>query len=238
MAEFTLVAETGRSAGSRNSRRLRREGKIPGILYGHGTDPVALAIDGRELRHALSTEAGTNALLNLQVNGGSQLAMARMLQRDPVRNTVIHVDFQIVSRDEVVQADVSIHLHGEAIKVKHGDGVVEQQLFHLTVSSTPARIPTEIQVDISELAIGEAIRVGDIKLPDGVTTDADPDESIVVGQASQVSELDLVPEADLEKLEELAEAQAEAEAAEAAEGGDAAPSAPAEGESGGGEAQG
>ena len=208
MAEIQLVAETGREPGTRASKRLRREGKIPGVVYGHGAEPVAVAVDARELRHALNTEAGVNALINLSIDGKSQLTMPRVLQRHPVRHTVTHVDFQVVSRDEVVSADVTFQLVGEATEVHNGDGVVEQALFSLTVNARPADIPTHIEVDISNLSIGEAIRVGDLKLPSGVTTDIDPEEAIVVGQGAQVSELDLIPEADAEALQELAEAQA------------------------------
>jgi large subunit ribosomal protein L25 len=218
MAEIQLTAETGREAGSRASKRLRREGKIPGVVYGHGAEPVSVAIDARELRHALNGEAGVNALLNLSIDGKSQLTMARVLQRHPVRNTVTHVDFQVVSRDEVMAAEVPFTLVGEAKEVTNNDGVVEQAMFALTIHATPSAIPAHLEVDISGLTIGDAIRVGDLKLPAGVTTEVDPEEAIVVAQGAQVSELDLIPEADVEALQELAEAVAEQEAAEGAGG--------------------
>jgi large subunit ribosomal protein L25 len=221
MAEIQLTAETGREAGSRASKRLRREGKIPGVVYGHGAEPVSVAIDARELRHALNGEAGVNALLNLSIDGKSQLTMARVLQRHPVRNTVTHVDFQVVSRDEVMAAEVPFTLVGEAKEVTNNDGVVEQAMFALTIHATPSAIPAHLEVDISGLTIGDAIRVGDLKLPAGVTTEVDPEEAIVVAQGAQVSELDLIPEADVEALQELAEAVAEQEAAEG-EGGEGA----------------
>jgi large subunit ribosomal protein L25 len=218
MAEIQLTAETGREAGSRASKRLRREGKIPGVVYGHGAEPVSVAIDARERRHALNGEAGVNALLNLSIDGKSQLTMARVLQRHPVRNTVTHVDFQVVSRDEVMAAEVPFTLVGEAKEVTNNDGVVEQAMFALTIHATPSAIPAHLEVDISGLTIGDAIRVGDLKLPAGVTTEVDPEEAIVVAQGAQVSELDLIPEADVEALQELAEAVAEQEAAEGAGG--------------------
>ena len=229
MAEIQLVAETGREAGTRSSKRLRREGKIPGVVYGHGQDPLAIAVDARELRHALNTEAGVNALINLSIDGSTTLTMPRVLQRHPVRNTVTHVDFQVVRRDEVMAADVPFQLVGEAKEVTNNDGVVEQALFALTIHATPSAIPAHIEVDISGLTIGDAIRVGDLKLPSGVTTEVDPEEPIVVAQGAQVSELDLIPEADVEALQELAEAVAAEEAAEG-EGGEGA------GGEGGGEA--
>lgn len=217
MAEIQLVAETGRESGTRSSKRLRREGKIPGVVYGHGAEPLSVSVDARELRLALNTEAGVNALVNLSIDGKKQLTMARVLQRHPVRNTVTHVDFQVVSRDEVMSAEVNFVLVGEAKNVTNNEGVVDQTLFSLTVHATPSAIPTHIEVDISGLSIGDAIRVGDLKLPTGVTTDVDPEEAIVVAQGAQTSELDLIPEADIEALQELAEAvEAEAEG----EGGD------------------
>ena len=219
MPEITLTAETGRPAGSRPTNRLRAAGKIPGVIYGHGIDPISVAVDARELRHALNTEAGANVLLSLEVDGGSHLAMAKALQRHPVRNTVVHVDFLVVSRDEVVTAEVPISLVGEAKEVHNADGVVDQQLFSITVHATPTAIPNVIEVDISGLTVGDAIRVGDLRLPDKVSTDLDPEDTIVVGQGAQVSELDLIPEADAEALAELAEAQAAEAEGDSSEGG-------------------
>lgn len=223
MPEITLVAEPGRTTGSRSSGRSRREGKIPAVVYGHGIDPLSVSVDGRALRSALTTEAGLNALLELQLEGTSHLTMAKSIQRDPVRNTVIHVDFQIVSRDEIVTADVAIELVGDAEQVHRGGGVVDQSLFTLTVHATPDRIPHQIDIDVSELAIGDSIRVADLKLPEGVTIDLDPETTLVVGQPPQVSEADLVTEA---------EAEAEAEVAEAAAAAEEAGEAPAEGDAG------
>src|SRR5439155_12151982 len=102
--EVTLTAESGRPTGSRASRRLRLSGKVPAVLYGHGIDPVSLAVDQRALRNALTGAAGLNALITLDVAGQRHLAMARYLQRDPIKGTVHHVDFVIVRRDEVVAA--------------------------------------------------------------------------------------------------------------------------------------
>jgi large subunit ribosomal protein L25 len=216
MEEVALAAETGRPTGSAAARRLRAAGKIPAVLYGHGIDPQALAVDGRQLRLALNQEAGLNALLTLDVGGQSHLAMARQLQRDPVRGTVDHVDFVIVRRDEIVSAEVPVHLVGEALAVHRADGLVEQQVFSLTVHATPGNIPTSIEVDISGLTIGETIRAGDLMLPEGVSTEVDPEEPVVAGQASRVA-------ADIEEAEaEAAEpAVDEAAPAEAAEGGEA-----------------
>ena len=187
MEEVSLVADVGRVKGSAEARRLRTAGKVPGVLYGHGIEPQSLAVGSRELRAALTSEAGLNALISLDVAGDRHLAMARQLQRHPVRRTIDHVDFVIVRRDEVVSVEVNVHLVGEAQEVERADGLVEQQLFSLVVHATPANIPHAIEVDISSLSIGEAIRVGDLKLPPGVTTEVDPEDTVVAGQASRTA---------------------------------------------------
>ena len=154
MAEVVLAAEVGRPVGSRAVRRLRREGKIPGVIYGHGTDPLPIAVVGRELRVALNGEAGANQLLSLNTGSETFLTLARDMQRHPVAQTVTHVDFIIVRRDEVIAADVPVILVGEALEVHHGDGLVDQQMFTLSINAVPSAIPTSLEVDVSELTIG------------------------------------------------------------------------------------
>ena len=217
MPEIKLVAEVGRKPGSRPSGRLRAAGKIPGVIYGHGIEPVPIAVEGRALRAALNTEAGLNALLDLQVDGSSHLTVARDVQRDPVRGTVLHVDFQIVRRDEVIAADVPVNLVGEPEELHRADGVVDHQLFTLTVHATPGRIPNAIEVDISALSVGDTVRVGDVALPEGVTTEVDPEAPVVVGQPPQVSDEDLVTEAEAEAAAALEAEEAAPEAQAGAE---------------------
>src|SRR5580658_8179770 len=169
MAEVVLAAEVGRPLGSRAVRRLRREGKIPGVIYGHGTEPLPVAVEARELRVALNGEAGANQLLSLETGSGTFLTLARDMQRHPVAQTVTHVDFQIVRRDEVISADVPVVLIGEALEVQHGEGLVDQQMFTLAINALPADIPTSIELDITDLIIGAQLRVSDLTLPAGVT---------------------------------------------------------------------
>ncbi|HEX3333203.1 MAG TPA: 50S ribosomal protein L25 [Acidimicrobiales bacterium] len=221
MAEVVLAAEVGRPLGSRAVRRLRREGKIPGVIYGHGTEPVPVAVAGRDLRVALTGEAGVNQLLSLDTGSNTYLTLARDMQRHPVAQTVTHVDFVIVRRDEMISADVPITLVGEAIEVNHGDGLVEQQLFALTINALPANIPSGIEADISALTIGGQVRVSDLVLPDGVTTDVDPESAVALGQPPRVT-----------VEEEAAAAAAEAEG-EGEEGGEPSAAAESSGEAGG-----
>ena len=226
MAEVTLIAEPGRPIGSAASRRLRASGRIPAVVYGHGGSGTAVSVDARDLRHALSGDAGLNQLLSLRVGSDTHLALARSLQRHPVRHTVVHVDFLIVRRDEVIAADVPIVLVGEARAVEQEQGIVEQQLTSLSVNATPDRIPPNLEVDISGLAVGDAVRVSDLSLPSGVTTDVSPDEPVVLATVSRAA-------IALEEEEAAAAEEAAAEApAAGAEG--AAQAAGDAGGSGGG----
>lgn len=208
MAEVALRAEVGRKHGSRASRRLRAEGKVPAVIYGHGIEPLPVAVVRRELRVALSTDAGMNALIDLGVDGQQHLSIVRGVQRDPVRNRVTHVDFILVNRDEVMTVEVPVVVTGVAEEVRREAGTVDQVLFNLTVSATPGSIPNEFSVDVSGLTIGDTIRVGDLVMPSGVTTEVDGDEPIVIAQVSRATI----------EAEELAAEGAEAEGVPA-EGG-------------------
>jgi len=183
MPEMTLNAELGRKTGSSDSRRLRSAGRIPAVLYGHGMEPIALSVEGKELRTALSTEAGLHQLLEIHADGKSYLAIARELQRHPVRGTVSHVDFVIVQRDEFITSDVTINVVGDAVEVRHHGGSVDQELFTLHVKAQPQNVPSFIDVDVSALTVGGAIRVSDLVLPAGVEAAADGDIVVVASHA-------------------------------------------------------
>ena len=187
MPEITVAAEPGRSTGSAASRRLRAAGRIPAVVYGHSVEATPVSVDRRDLRAALSGASGVNQLLSLDVAGTHHLALARVLQRDPVRGTVTHVDFQVVSRDEVVSAEVPVVLVGEARAVEQEKGMLQHPLTSLTIRARPGSIPTAIEVDVSGLAIGDAVRVGQLRLPSGVTTDIDPEEPVVVAAGLSVA---------------------------------------------------
>jgi large subunit ribosomal protein L25 len=233
MEEVTITADLGRPIGTRPARRLRAAGKVPAVLYGHGIDPQALAIDARELRNALTGEAGLNALITLKVDSDSHLAMARHLQRHPVKGSVDHVDFVIVRRDEIVTAEVPITLVGEAEAVNREDGIVEQQLFSLTIKAKPLDIPAGLEADISGLVIGEAVRVADLKLPSGVETEVDPEDAVVVGQPPAAVELAEPAEGEEVPEGEEGAVAAEGEGAAAAEGGGGGGESAGEGGGGG-----
>jgi large subunit ribosomal protein L25 len=213
MAEITLAAETGRPTGSRSSRRLLAQGKVPAVVYGQGVDPVAVSVAWQDLRSALTTDAGLNALISLGVDGGNELCIVKELQRNPVRQTVTHVDFLRIRADELLTVDIPVLLEGDAEEVTREDGMVDHVLFTLAVQAKPADIPNELTVDISGMRLGDTLRVGDISLPTGVSTEVDPEEAVAIAQVTRST-----IEAELTELAE-AEAAAEAEAGEGGEGG-------------------
>ena len=226
MAEITLPAHSGRTTGTRPSKRLRADGKVPATVYGLGGESVSVSVDWRDLRHALTTDAGMNALINLEIDGhASELTIVKEMQRHPIRRSVLHVDFLRISRDVAIEVEVPITIEGEAEQVTREGGLVEQALFHLTVKAKPGSIPNELTIDISALTIGESLRVSDLSLPEGVETDVDPEEAVVIGQVPQVVELPEEEAAEGEEGEEGAEgegeptAEGEAPSEEPSEGG-------------------
>lgn len=170
MAEIILQATPRPPQGTRPARRLRNEGKIPGVVYGLGADPIPLMVEWRELRAALITEQGLNAVINLDVSGERMPTLVKDMQRHAVRRNILHVDFIRVDLDKTVEVEVAIHIEGEAKHVADDDGVVDQVLTSLLITAKPADIPTGLTINISGLEIGSALRVSDIVLPAGVTT--------------------------------------------------------------------
>lgn len=185
MADLVLNTEEKTTIGSRSSRRLRRDGKVPGVLYGLGQDPEIFSVDYGDLRGALTTDAGLNALIQLSINGTNQLSILKSLQRHPVKDEVIHVDFVRVDPNQELAVEVPIVLEGVAKKVTDQNGMVDQTMFSLSVLSLPDSIPNELTADVSELEINDAIRVSDVVLPEGVRTEVDPEEAIAVGTVTR-----------------------------------------------------
>ncbi len=223
MEEILLSANTTREIGSSSSRRVRKDGIIPGVLYGLNEETVALSVDWPDLRRALTTDSGINAIIQLEIDGKKQMTIVKDIQRHPVRRDVLHVDFLRIDPNENVTVDIPLVMVGEAREVSAADGMVDQNMFSLTVNAPPDRIPTEIEVDISSLTVGDSVRVRDLNLPEGVTTEGDPEEPIAVG---------MITRSTLESIaaDEAAEA-AELEALEGEEGVVGDESAP-EGDSG------
>lgn len=175
----TIVAEAREASGSRAANRLRNEDKIPAVVYGHGMAPVSVTIARRDLRLALSGPQGVNAVVELEISGKKHATVVKELQRHKVRHNVTHVDFIVVNMDEEITVDVPVVLHGEAKAVVAEGGLVDPAVDTLPIVTTPRNIPTEIAIDITNMQMGDVIRVADLTLPKGTTTTADPETAVV-----------------------------------------------------------
>lgn len=207
MSEVTLRARAGRKPGSAESRRIRRKGLIPAVVYGPGLDPVPLSIDSHELHLALHTDAGTNAIISLEIEGGATLTtMARVIDKHPFRNEYRHVDFVKVDLTRTVNLEVAIHFEGEPVGVRDG-GVFSPARTHALVEVLPTAIPQFIELDISGVEVGEALRISDLPLIEGVTYLEDP-EAVVMSITAPDEEADET--AEEEQTDDEAAASGEA----------------------------
>jgi large subunit ribosomal protein L25 len=222
--ETKLQAEKRDETGKGVARRLRADGRVPGVLYGQGVEPVALSVDAREMFHILHGAAGANALVDLVVDGSEHLVLAREIQRDYIHNSLIHIDFLAVSRTQAITVNVPVVETGEAAGVKEG-GVVEHHLREVAVECFPQDVPDQIEIDITELELGDMIHVSDLVAPEGVTILTTPEDAVlsIITPAVLRTEADLsVPgeegvEVPVAEGEEGVEAPAVAEGEEAAE---------------------
>ena len=210
MSEVRIAAEQRTKFGKGGARRTRREGKVPAVLYGHGTDVRHISLPARELMHAFKHE-GANVLLSLDIEGGgTELALPRQIQRDPLRGSLTHIDLLVVKRGEKVQIDVPVNILGE-IK----EGLLDQQNSTLSVEAEATNIPSGFDVDVSKLQVGDSIHASDVSLPEGTTLLTDPEAIVVHVIAQQTAEQF---EAELAGAEaELAAPAAEAAGAPAGE---------------------
>jgi len=167
--EVRIAAEPRNEFGKGAARRTRRAGKVPAVLYGHGTDPRHLALPGHELMLALKTP---NVLIRLDgLPGGAELALPKAVQRDPLKGFLEHVDLLVVTRGEKVTVEVPIHISGEILP----GGLLDQQLVQIPIEAEATRIPQAIEVDLTGMDLGSAVHAGDLKLPSGSTLATDPD---------------------------------------------------------------
>src|SRR5918995_6259689 len=216
--------------GSRDSRRLRRDGLVPGVLYGRGKAPHAISVPERELRRALTGDSGLHALLDVVVEGqkSSRPSILKDYQRDPLRGRVIHVDLHEVRLDRPIQSSVIVELIGgeDAPGVKEG-GVLSQVSREINVEALPMEIPERIELDVSGLELNATVRLADLPAQEGVTYLDDPEETVLatVTMPTRVEEPEEVvaegEEAELEGVpeEERPEGAAEGEAAPGADAG-------------------
>ena len=181
MSETALVVDSRTATGKGAVRKLRAAGRIPAILYGQGKESVPLAIDPRALEKVLRA-GGANALLDLTVEGrpelGSPVALVKELQRHPIRGTIVHADLYQVDLTRSVEVEVPVHLIGKAKGIDFG-GILEHSLREVALECLPRSIPASIEVDVSNMEIGDVIHVRDLVLPPGVSLVSDPDLGVV-----------------------------------------------------------
>lgn len=187
MSEVTLTAEPRQLTGSASSRRMRAEDQIPAVVYGKNRDATSIVVSRVDLRHALSTEAGANALLSLELEGEKLITIAREVQRHPVRRDVIHVDFVVVDPATPIELSVPIVLVGEAKQVTVNGGMTEQRLNSLKVRVRPDAIPDSITVDISVMRLDKSLLVKDLVLPEGVVSLSRPQQAVVTAELTRAA---------------------------------------------------
>jgi large subunit ribosomal protein L25 len=213
-----LSIEAREPGHSRATRRLRRSGRIPGVLYGGGDEPMPFAVDERALRHAL---AARGAVIELSVGGGNATpAVLKDTQVHPVRNETLHVDFLRVDLKQAISAVVGVEFLGtdDAPGVKEG-GVLEQITRELHIEALPTDIPEAIQVDVSQMQINDTLTLEAVRAPEGVTLLDDPQETVLASLTPPTIDAEAEEEALEEETERVGEGEGEAEGS-AADAGD------------------
>ena len=226
-----LEVQDRESRGSREARRLRREGLVPGVLYGRGKPPHAFCVAQRELRRALGGPGGLHAILDVVLDGqkAPHHAILKAYQQDPIRGGVIHVDLLEVRLDQPIQAQVSVQLVGEPRGVTEG-GVLSQVNRDVRVEGLPMDIPEHLELDVTDMGIGDTLRLADLPAREGITYLDDPEE-IVLANVTLPTQI-VEPEVEEEELEEGVEVPEGEEAPEGAAEAPAEPGGDAAGEPG------
>lgn len=183
MSEVKLTAETRTEFGKGAARRIRRDNKVPGVLYGHGSDPLHLTLPGHDLLLALRTP---NVLIALDIDGQrNELAIPKAVQRDPLKGFLEHVDLQLVQRGEKVTVEIPVHAEGE---LAPGGNLLEHVLNALPVEAEATHIPEAVTVSVEGLEAGASIHAKDITLPNGVTLAVEEDAVVIQVLAAQAEE--------------------------------------------------
>jgi len=221
MAVIPLGGTRRENLGKGGARKARAAGQIPGVLYGHGEEPVPVSVGAREFDLALRGHKGGNPIVNLAVSGGEYTALIRDVQYDPLTHDILHLDFQHISLTETIEVKVTVHLTGLPLGVKDGGGILETILREIEVRCLPTAIPASIEVDVSHLNIGDSVHVSEITVPnvtilnDGAETIATVvPPTIMEEKAPEVAAVEGAPA----EPEVIAKGKKEEEGAPAAEG--------------------
>lgn len=201
MNQVQLEIEPRTDTGKGAAGRLRRTGRVPGVIYGYEVTPTAVSVDGLELYHALHTQAGINVLLTVALDGDDRLCVARDIQRHPVKGNVTHVDLLSVDKDAQIVVEVPVHVEG----IVEGAGVVNQVLGSVPINVAPLDTPNSFMLNVDGLEIGDTLRVAELteQLPEGATFDTDPDRTVVTVNPPEIIEVEEEDE-DEDLLDEFA----------------------------------
>lgn len=232
MEKVILKADIRSQTGKRAAKDLRNQGEIPANVYKGGKEALSLKVASKSMEEALHTTAGENVIITLEISGGDNVkdktVLIKEIQREPIRNQMLHVDFNEISLTEVLKVDVPLVSHGESVGVKIDGGTLEHVMRELHVECLPTAIPEKIEVEVSALKIGDAVYVKDVVVPDGVKVLNDPELIVMIVKspkvevpveaavAGAVEEPELIRKKKEEEAEEGEEKEAAKEAPKAA----------------------
>jgi large subunit ribosomal protein L25 len=180
MATASLSATRRTETGKGNARSLRREGQIPAVIYGHARESQSLTVSARDLEKLLSHISAANSVVEIAVEGTTSRALIREIQRHPFKRVILHVDFQELVAGEKMTVRVPLRLTGTPVGVRLGGGIIDHTLRELTISVDPANMPSQIEIDITDLDLGDSIHVSQVTVPEGVTVLDEPGAAVVV----------------------------------------------------------
>lgn len=195
MSTATLSATLRSESGKGAARALRRAGSVPAVIYGHKRQPMSLAVPTRELERLLERVSAETTVVELSIDGKVSRTLIREIQKHPFKKQLVHIDFLELVAGEMITVNVPLVVVGVSVGVRSFGGVLDQTMRELAVTVDPSSIPNHIDIDVSELGVGDSIHVRDLKLPAGITVLDDPDASVVVVAAPKVNATDAAADA-------------------------------------------
>jgi len=226
--QLKLSAQTRTGIGRSAVNKIKAQGLVPGVIYGGKDVPQPVSLNAREIYNLLSHATSEHVLVDLEIGGANRLALIQEVQHDPIKRTILHVDFHAVKADEILHSKIPVETIGEPSGVKNFGGILEIAIHELEIECLPKDLPERISLDVSALNVGEAIHVKDIKLPEGVSTRLDGELSVVRVSAPKVEIEPVAAAGEPEVLKEKKDPAAAAAGAKPAAGAkDAKGAAPA-----------
>ncbi len=217
MKEVTLTATPRTSTGKGAARRVRMAGGIPAVVYGPEIEPFAISVDERAFHKAAKSVVGGSALIDLEVDGKKNKVIIRDVQRDPVTSRIVHLDFHAVSMKKPIHISIPIRFVGTPRGVKTDGGIMQTTMREVEISCLPSKIPEHVEVDVTDLGIGDSIHVGDLSIPDAQILSEAQRTIVVISAPTVMKATAAEEEAAAEEAAEAAEAEAAAEEKKAEE---------------------